>query len=689
MTRHRGGFEGGTPEGDAAPTELAMLAPIARACRAWAEEQRVPEAPDALWTLGVRVATRLALLSLAEREGLALPGGLDELARTGEWSDLARRLAACDPGGFGPIDACWPMPADPLRGLARDVSDLARGATFRWPGRWYAASLGQTLAAGRAGLGLAPATRRGGLGVHHTPSGAAQGLAHRVLEVALADGRADPTGPGSLRVVDPAAGGGSLLLAWLAAATTRILERGGIDPTGERARDVLAQVAAQLHGVEIDPFAAAIARATVWLGAKGHIDPTVLARNIVAGCALSGADRGGRVGGPAPDAVDWTSRFGAAAFDVVIANPPFLDNKRIAPALKRAIADSGYRCARGLYDLAVPFVERCVDLVGPGGTIGVLIPNKLATRDYGEPLRRELATSCTLVEISEVGATEGIASDRALGEASVHPLQLVARRDPPSAGGRVRLGGSIGATFVVQEALAGMPRAIWPHADGVETVERVLQRAARGEARYLGCDLGRCRYRPCGFGWRAHVGAVADGDVGRALRFVGCASVTPFRIDWEAPFRLGGRRYQRSWLARPDGVGDEAWADLHRPKLLVREVATALTAAVDATGQYAYLTGLYGYVDLDPELPIEYVAGLLNSAAVRAFYAALFWNGHLSGGYLDVKGSYLALVPILPSTRADCAAIVECAERLARADDVSARRTLDRCVNALYGVDPV
>ena len=148
------------------------------------------------------------------------------------------------------------------------------------------------------------------------------------------------------------------------------------------------------------------------------------------------------------------------------------------------------------------------------------------------------------------------------------------------------------------------------------------------------------------------------------------------------------RSFERAWLTRPASASDKQWSVFGRPQLLVRELARELTAAVDLAGEYAHLTGIYGYVDLEPDFPVDYLAGLLNSDLLRGFYDRLFWNTHLNGGYLDFKGSYLALLPIVPAPRKTRERIRELALELGRADSAAGWSELNQAVNPLYGLPP-
>src|SRR3989454_4544020 len=80
-----------------------------------------------------------------------------------------------------------------------------------------------------------------------------------------------------------------------------------------------------------------------------------------------------------------------------------------------------------LPDLAVAFVERTLELAAPGGAVALLVPAKLASSGYAEPLRRRLADTTRLERVARGGRTESAV--RATGD----PRAPLAARAQPAA----------------------------------------------------------------------------------------------------------------------------------------------------------------------------------------------------------------------------------------------------------------
>lgn len=148
-------------------------------------------------------------------------------------------------------------------------------------------------------------------------------------------------------------------------------------------------------------------------------------------------------------------------FDLVLGNPPWVRAERLPAAERRALG-ARYRWWRGsgvgwqhLPDLSVAFVERAIDLLAPGGTVGFLLPAKLATARYAATCRAAMAHRTTLHLAADLSS-----DPRADFEATTYPLALVASRRPPAASQRVRIVLHPGTEAVAQQAWRD--RGTWP-----------------------------------------------------------------------------------------------------------------------------------------------------------------------------------------------------------------------------------
>jgi len=299
----------------------------------------------------LRAAAVLALLRRSALAGLH-PGVEPERA----WDEAA--AAGCpllDPA------------LDPAPEEARPACRLASPPPEAEPERLYERLQDLDLArrAGALTLGRAREERRT-RGAFYTPAW----MVARLVDLAL-DGL--PPGGGPARILDPACGDGRLLTA----AVRRL------GP-------------AAVFGVDRDPLAVALARTNLWRLAGGP--PAA----VVCGDALTGPLRSGPDAAPPPGAIDWTRAFPAAGdpgrqgFDLILTNPPFevLTGFRREPrrrAYAALLRRAGYqRSLEGVLNTCRLFLERCLELLAPGGRLAIVLPFSFLMDRASTPLRAHL-----------------------------------------------------------------------------------------------------------------------------------------------------------------------------------------------------------------------------------------------------------------------------------------------------------
>ena len=91
--------------------------------------------------------------------------------------------------------------------------------------------------------------------------------------------------------------------------------------------------------------------------------------------------------------------FGVPVFDVVIANPPYIEFKRLPAADKSRYKN--YRSAIGKYDIYVLFIEMGCRLLKNGGTLVFINPTTFMKKDFGSGIRDYLASQCSIKTIQD------------------------------------------------------------------------------------------------------------------------------------------------------------------------------------------------------------------------------------------------------------------------------------------------
>lgn len=180
-----------------------------------------------------------------------------------------------------------------------------------------------------------------------------------------------------VRLLDPTCGSGHFLLGGF----RRLFDLWARNEPGTNARELAQRALDQVYGVDVNPFAVAIARFRLLLAALRACGVTRLRDapdfrvNVATGDSLLHGPRFTATTGPTPDLFDHSLRHVYFAEDrddlarilgrqyhAVVGNPPYITVKD--KALNQAYRDRYGSCHRK-YSLAVPFMERFFELATP------------------------------------------------------------------------------------------------------------------------------------------------------------------------------------------------------------------------------------------------------------------------------------------------------------------------------------
>ena len=222
----------------------------------------------------------------------------------------------------------------------------------------------------------------------------------------------------TIRIVDPACGSGAFLIsAFRRLLDERLalarqiaeLEAGPGIALAVLEGELIAEILSNsIYGVDLNPSSVEIAKLALWLhSARADRPLSSLNHTLRCGNSLVGPDfwTGGRPDDPAlrerVAAFDWAAAYpevglgAGGGFDIVLGNPPYVKRQHIEVAAPEVAAylmaergDDTYRSARTAnFDLYLPFFEKGLRLLGPGGRMGYIAPSLWPINQYGEGLR--------------------------------------------------------------------------------------------------------------------------------------------------------------------------------------------------------------------------------------------------------------------------------------------------------------
>lgn len=277
-----------------------------------------------------------------------------------------------------------------------------------------------------------------------TPTFVESFILDRTLTPALAE-----FGLPGLRMIDPTCGSGHFLLGAFDRLFAAWQEREPAAPAGENLRRALDSI----HGVDINPFAVAIARFRVLVAALRAGGYTRLADapdyelNLAVGDSLLGGvaqgmlfdDSGAATFHREEDIIEHPGILDAGRYHVVVGNPPYITVKD--KALNEAYRKAYSTCHRQ-YALSVPFMQLFFELAirgesdQPAGFVGQITSNSFMKREFGSKVIESLLSGlegANPVDLLDVIDTSGAF----IPGHGTPTVILVGRRRRP-AGGTVR-----------------------------------------------------------------------------------------------------------------------------------------------------------------------------------------------------------------------------------------------------------
>ena len=371
-------------------------------------------------------------------------------------------------------------------------------------------------------------------------------------------------------------------------------------------------------------------------------------------------------------------------FDVVVGNPPYVRQERIPAALLEEYRHR-YRTLYDRADLYVPFYERALELLTPGGKLGFVCSNRWIKNKYGGPLRAMIAGGYQLshyIDLERVDAFH--AQVIAYPAITVIRKPLPGETAPPTRVGASALAQRTGLSALVQamnspsggsslvdevslESEGEMP---WLLDDvprlkllrrleaQLPTLEQTGCRVGIGVA--TGCDeifIGDYQTLPVEFARKlplAMARDIADGQ----LRWGGKGVINPFESDGQlaaldkypvfatyvrkhreaiAKRHVAAKNPQR-WYRTIDRIDPEL---VTRPKLMIPDIKGEATVAYDAGHCYPH-HNLY-YV-LSDDWDLRAVQAVLRSSVAVMFVAA--YCTRMAGGFLRFQAQYLRRIRI-------------------------------------------
>ena len=346
---------------------------------------------------------------------------------------------------------------------------------------------------------------------------------------------------------------------------------------------------------------------------------------------------------------DYLTNFEGEDVDIIIGNPPYVENKKIRDKVFKNKIREKFESAYKLYDLSVIFIEQSLKLLKNNvGCLSFITTNKFLSADYGVKIREILLQNTEIREVINISSLPIFKNTAAypiilLIKKGISVDNLISIKKFDSIKDIRNNNCKYFAKFP-QKSILNFPSHVIPLSEDFTLIEEIYSKFNILSNSFK--DL-KIIYRPFGFiDWAKNSKYIIQNkDSNKDLLLLSTGNVGRYFIDFNKKIKIGKNRYQNPYY-RYNKNYSESWKDLSDEKLIFREIAKDLTFIYDP-GVFTNLTGLY-FLRI-PSLTTDQLfslLGILNSKLVNQIFKSLYGTLHMSGQYLRINGSFIKRLPV-------------------------------------------
>ena len=346
---------------------------------------------------------------------------------------------------------------------------------------------------------------------------------------------------------------------------------------------------------------------------------------------------------------DFLLEFRSDKFDIIIGNPPYVENKKIKDIKFKNKLHKRYKTAYRLYDLSILFIERSLELLENDGYLSFILPNKFLSADYGIKVRE------LLLNESEIKEIINISSLSIFQNAATYPIILFLKKSKQSKGKEVIIkifsnmnelieNNRIRTIKFHQNLINKFPSKVIPISGNIELITYLFRNFKTFAETFE--DL-KIIYRPFGFlKYRKHFDNISDErQTDNDLLLIGTGNIEKYHVKFNKRIKIAGKDIKISYFNYHPNFED-IWSDINSEKIIFREIAKDLTCYYDP-GVFTNITGLY-FIKIASFKTDQLFSLLtiLNSNLLDLVFKTLFGTLHMAGGYLRFNGSFIKRLPL-------------------------------------------
>ncbi|MDD3607827.1 MAG: TaqI-like C-terminal specificity domain-containing protein, partial [Candidatus Moranbacteria bacterium] len=325
--------------------------------------------------------------------------------------------------------------------------------------------------------------------------------------------------------------------------------------------------------------------------------------------------------------------FEKGGFDIVIANPPYLDYRKIDRKSKQLLKK--YQCEEKSIkpNLYVFFIERSLSLLKAEGVLIFINPNYFLSADYAYGIRKILLSNTIIKFLLDV-------SRASVFTAGTYTFVWGVKKSEPPGSYKIRLGridklldvivfkdsGSLELSEITKHK-----KLIFPLTESIELITKIetCSKELREIVLYFFWGTSQAGYGKKKISSQ-QFSRLPENKRNQYCKIIQTADIKRYRIDWTGEY-IPKKLYSTTMLEKFDAE-----------KIVIARVTKRIQAAIDKDG---YCVGKASII-INPKISIKVVLALLNTALVNFWFREKFHTLHMAGDYLRFDIPYLWQIPI-------------------------------------------
>ena len=332
-------------------------------------------------------------------------------------------------------------------------------------------------------------------------------------------------------------------------------------------------------------------------------------------------------------------------FDVVIANPPYVDSEEMTKSNKRyrEMLTQNYKSTTGNWDLFVPFIEFGINLLKERGSLCYIIPNKLIGEKNASDLREMMLTK-EIIEIKDYSRID-VFKNR-----DVYPITLSLRNEAPKYDMHLSIISMLNLTengFInkVNKNLF-YKHIYWDmyffHENEVKLLSKLfmMEKVRENYKNIFGAATVGEAYKV--------KEKIVDAKIDNGKKFINTGTIDPYRSLWgdkKTQYIKDQYLYPMIDISAIKEINPKRSYQADSEKIIVAGMTKKIEAYLDS-GEY--LAGKSTIIIIDEHKKLLYLTGILNSKLMEFYLSKFFHSKKMAGDFITISKDIIDSIP-LPS----------------------------------------